>query len=372
MIKMEITQNHITKVGVFHWSFDNVGGGEVLANNIGKALDSHVYSIVSDKTNKFEFIDISNHLSSILKALRRVRTFDYLTWSSIDVTEFGDFDIIVSTASSCRALIVPDHIPHVNVVFSPPRWLYDLYHSRRKGMRFGNELVIPFAEAMRVWDSAIDKRADYYISISPIIKRRMWKYLKRESDIIYPPINVSDYVNKPPEGYFLFLSRLEIEKRPEETIQACINTGQNLVVAGTGTLENKLRKKYSQYKNIEFVGFVSDEKKIDSLSKCEALIYPNMAEDFGIVPIEALASGKPIICSDDGFPPMLIRDKYGVITNGSIRGIENGINQIFKKEFNPSILMECAKQFDYSIFKEKINERIRFYKDDFDAKFDLH
>lgn len=357
------------KVGIFHWRFDNVGGGEVLANNIGKSLNSPIHSIISDKTNQFNFIDISSHLSTIVKILRKVRTFDYFTWSSIDVTEFGDFDMIVSTAPSCRALIIPDHIPHVNVCFSPPRWLYDLYHIRRKKMKIGYELVMPFAEAMRIWDSAIDKRVDYYISISPIIKRRLWKYLKRNSDVIYPPIHTSEYKNKTSEGYFLFLSRLEIEKRPEETIQACINTNQNLVVAGTGSLENKLRKKYKKHKNIEFTGFVSDEKKIDLLARCEALVYPNMAEDFGIVPIEALASGKPVISADDGFPPLLIQDKYGVITDGSVNGIGDGINKIIKKEYNPHNLITRSMEFDYSIFKERLNEKLKFYKEDFDTKF---
>ncbi len=359
------------KIGIFHWSFDNVGGGEVLANDIGKAFNSPIHSIVSDKVNKFKFIDISSSLHFTTKLLRHVRTFDYLTWSSIDVTEFGDFDIIVSMAPSCRALIVPDHIPHVNVCFSTPRWLYDLYHIRRKKMRLGRELVMPFAEAMRIWDNAIDKRVDYYISISPIIKRRLWKYLKRESDVIYPPIDVSKYRNHPSERYFLFLSRIELEKRPEEAIQSCINTNQPLVIAGTGSLEKKLRKKYEVYENITFMGFVSEETKINLLSTCEALIYPTMAEDFGIVPIEALASGKPIICSNDGFPPILVQDKYGVITDGTTKGIENGINQIIESNFNPYDLMMHAKQFDYSIFKERINERMKFYMDDFNGKFNV-
>lgn len=358
------------KIGIFHWNYEYIGGGEQLAYDIGRALNEKIYSIVTARENKFGFIDISSHLSPVVKTLRKIRTLDYLTWSSVDVTEYGDFDMILSTAPAGRALIVPDDVPHVNLCFSPPRWLYDLYHIRKGKMGILKDMVQPFAEMMRIWDASVDNRVDYYVSISPVIKRRLWKYLKRDSDIIYPSIDVLKYDHLLDEGYFLFLSRLEIEKRPEETIKACIIADQRLIVAGTGTLEKKLRQKYRAYKNIEFIGFISDDTKINLLSRCRALIYPAIAEDFGIVPVEALASGKPVICAD-GFPEMLVGDKYGVVTDGSIEGIVKGIRDVEKMEFNPEDLRKCAMQFDYSIFKEKINERMKFYKDDFDGKFNI-
>jgi len=78
---------------------------------------------------------------------------------------------------------------------------------------------------------------------------------------------------------------------------------------------------------------MSEDEKIRHLATCKALIYPAVAEDFGIVPIEALASGKPVICSDDGFPPTLIKDKYGVVTNGTSQEIASAIRNMPK--FNP-------------------------------------
>ncbi len=356
------------KMLYFHWNFNTIGGGEVLAKNIGEALNIPVHSIVG-KNNPFNFIDISNTLPFITKQFRKIRTMDYLAWSTVDVTKFDDFDIILSSGGTTRALIVPDHIPHVNLCFSTSRWLYDLYHYRLNKMGILKSAIIPFAECMRLWDASVDNRVDYYISISPIIKRRLYKYLKRDSDIIYPPIDCSKYQNNPSEGYFLFLSRLEPEKRPEETIQACINTHQKLIVAGTGSLSKKLQSIYKNNKNIIFTGFVSEENKIELLSHCEALIYTPISEDFGIVPIEALASGKPVICSNDGFPPTLIKDKYGVITNGTIEGISKAIKTL--PEFNPQDLMNYAKQFDFSIFKEKLNERMKFYYEDFNNKFNI-
>lgn len=357
------------KVGFFHWSHDFTGGGEVLAKNIGEALNIPVHSIVG-KENPFNFIDISDKLPFITKQFRRIRTMDYLAWSTVDVTKFGDFDIILSSGGTTRALVVPDHIPHVNLCFSTSRWLYDLYHYRLNKMGILKSAVIPFAELMRLWDASVDNRVDNYITISPIIKRRLYKYLKRESDIIYPPIDVSKYEhydNIREYDYYLYLSRLEPEKRPEEAILACIKAKENLIVAGTGSLEKILRERYKSNRNIMFQGFINESQKIRFLATCKALIYTPIAEDFGIVPIEALASGKPVICSNDGFPPTLIKDKYGAITDGTSEGISNAIKSM--PEFNSQDLINCAKQFDFSIFKEKLNERMNFYYNDFNNKF---
>jgi len=356
------------RVGFFHWNFDQIGGGEVLAKNIGEALNIPVHSIVG-KNNPFNFIDISNSLPFITKQFRKIRTMDYLAWSTVDVTKFGDFDIILSSGGTTRALIVPDHIPHVNLCFSTSRWLYDLYHYRLNKFGILKSAIIPFAEIMRLWDSSVDNRVDNYITISPIIKRRLYKYLKRDSDIIYPPIDCSKYKNHKSGNFYLFISRLEPEKRPEEAIKACIKAKEDLIIIGTGSLENKLKEKYKSFDNIKFRGFLEEDMKISYLSSCKALIYTPIAEDFGIVPIEALASGKPVICSNDGFPPTLIKDKYGIITDETVEGISQAIKTL--PEFDPNILMNCAKQFDFSVFKERLNERMKFYYEDFNNKFNI-
>lgn len=356
------------KIGFFHWAHDFTGGGEVLAKNIGEALDIPVHSIIG-KDNPFKFIDISNTLPFITKQVRKIRTMDYLTWSTVDVTKFGDFDLILSSGGTTRALIVPDHIPHVNLCFSTSRWLYDLYHYRLNKFGILKSPIIPFAELMRLWDASVDNRVDYYISISPIIKRRLYKYLKRDSDIVYPPIYCSKYQNAPSEDFFLFLSRLEPEKRPEEVIKACIMSDENLVILGTGTLEHSLKERYKNHENIVFNGFISEGQKITYLSKCKALIYPAIREDFGIVPIESLASGKPVICSDDGFPPTLIKNKYGIITDGTYNGIYDAIKDFPNHNFISDDLINCAKQFDFSIFKSNLKERLNFYYEDFNNKY---
>jgi len=359
---------NIGKIGVFHWSFDELGGGEILAAYLGKALNTRVYSIIKDqKMNELGFIDISSRVPLISKILRKFRSFDYLVWSNVDVREFDDFDMIITSGLTARALITPDNVMHVHYNHSPARWLYDLWHYRRKSKGwFKQNILLPLAsEFFRIWDETVDKRVDYYISNSPITQKRLWKYLKRDSVVLYPPIELEKYKMKEPEDFYLFAGRLWHEKRPEEAIKACIKANKKLVVIGSGFLEDELKKKYNSNPLIDIRGFVSEEEKIDLFSRCKAVIYPCVAEDFGIVPIEAFASGKPVICSEDGFPPLIVNEERGIAVDCSnYKLIAEAIYKLENSMYDPHSIRDYAKQFDFSVFKSKLKYYLsKFYED---------
>jgi len=275
---------------------------------------------------------------------------------------------------------------HVNYCHSTPRWLYDLWGFRRRRLsgikKFAINLI---GEALRIWDYAVDARVDYYFVNSEIIQRRLWKYLKRDSVVLYPPIECSKYRNEEPADYILFLSRLEPEKRPEESIQACIKSGFRIVVVGTGTLEKKLREKYENHPLVDIRGFVDEKEKIDLLAHCSAVIYPAVAEDFGIVPVEALASGKPVIVDNTGFPPLLLK-RTGVvkqigdltICNGGIitsarnpRLLELAVDFFSTFEYDPEFLMQFARHFDYSVFEMGLKLHLSRWKREFDERLEV-
>lgn len=358
------------KIGIFHWSFDYVGGGEILANHLGQALNAKVYSVVKDKDNNpLNFIDLSNKLPHSVKLLRKVRSFDYLTWSVIDVNELDDFDIVITSGAATRSLITHEDVMHINYCHSTPRWLYDLWHWRlKRKSKIKQAILIPIGEFFRVWDNSIDARVDYYLCNSPIIQRRLWKYLKRDAYVLYPPIETKKYYFNEYGNYYLYMSRLEEEKRPEEAIRACINANKKLVVLGEGLLEKELVVKYGNNHLIDFRGFVSEEEKLRLLAECRAVIYPAVAEDFGIVPIEAFASGKPVVCANDGFPPIIIGEKNGVVTNGHCDGIIKAIKVIEQNTYNPDRFIAFAEQFDISVFKEKLYSYLDLFINDFERR----
>jgi len=358
------------KVGVFKASYDAYGGEEDLAKSIGEAVNSRVFTIVSVKKNVHGFVDISSDIPTIARIVRRRREFDYLTWSCIDISNYGDFDVVVTIGQAARALITPENVLHVHVLVTPIRRLYDLYHYERHRKKFiKKNIVIPLLfEFLRLWDASVDSRVDHYISISPIVQMRLWKYLKRDSVVIYPPIKFKKYKYNSSENYYLYICRLEPPKRPIEAIEGCIKAKKKIIVVGTGSLEKKIIEKYKNNKYVEIRGYISEREKLDLLSHCKAVIYPCMAEDFGIVPIEAFASGKPVICSNNGFPSLIVNNERGVITDCSNPdNIASAIKIIENKIYDPEMLREFARRFDFQVFRKKLTNQLKEWYNEFSS-----
>jgi len=366
------------RVAVLHWTFQRVGGGEILASYLGKALDCKVYCMGQSKLG---FEDLSYLLPRPLRLFKRVRSFEYILWSSVDIEQLGDFDIIVTSGVTPRAIITPEYTMHVNYCHSPPRFLYDLWNFRRRGLSPFKRFIIDFiGEALRIWDYAVDTRVDYYFVNSEVIKFRLWKYLKRDSVVLYPPIEWSKYKCNESEDFILFLSRLETEKRVEEAIEACVKAGKKIVVVGTGTLEKRIREKYGSNGLVDIRGFVDEKEKIELLSRCKAVIFPAVAEDFGLVPVEALASGKPVIVDNTGFPPILLNKtgfveqngafkvcRGGIIARGDVANLTTAVKLIDRYDWNSEYLRNFAKQFDFESFKANLISNLKIWKEVFDG-----
>ena len=344
------------KVGIFHWSTGLAGGGETLVNYLSKALNAKVYTFVQGR-NKYGFVDISDLLPPLLKKLRKIRSLDYLCWSAVDVTDIDDFDVIITSGVTTRSLIVPEGVMHVHYLHSTPRWLFDLWHWRRKQKRgIMQTLLTPIAEMFRVWDRSVDANVDYYFVNSPIVKQRLWKYYKREGVVLYPPVECNKYEFKEYGDFYLHIGRFDPEKRIGLAVDACLRAKRKLILAGIeGRDKDTLRyvkklSKTSPY--IEYLGYVSDAEKRKLLSECRAVIYTPIAEDFGIVPIEAIASGKPVIVTDSGFPKLLVEEHgCGIISKASVDDLTTAIHTLESLDWSPDLLISKAKLFDFEVFK---------------------
>jgi glycosyltransferase involved in cell wall biosynthesis len=248
--------------------------------------------------------------------------------------------------------------------------LYDLWHWRRKHKpRVLQTILAPLAEFFRIWDRAVDANVDYYFVNSPIIKQRLWKYYKRDGVVLYPPVERGKYKFKEYGDFYLHIGRFDPEKRIRLAVDACLKTKRKLILIG---IEGRDKETFKYVKRlsetspyIEYLGHVSDNEKRKLLSECRAVIYPPIAEDFGIVPIEALVSGKPVIVTDSGFPRLLVEQYHcGVITKPTIDDMIRAIHQLEQQEWNPDQLRERAKQFDFSVFKSQLHYWLnKWYKE---------
>jgi glycosyltransferase involved in cell wall biosynthesis len=354
-------------VAVAHWHVNAWGGAEYLVTKLAEALgEDVVYTLGSpspDDPNPYgdvTFVDVVPSLSPwpLRELQRRVgRVFEYALWEDVDWRSFGDPDVLVTSGATSRAVITPDDTLHVNYCHSPPRWFYDLYHDRKDSL--AGQLARPLVRYLRTRDMSIDPRVDHYLVNSPIIERRLWKYYKRESELLYPPVDLDACREGPDDGYYLHLGRLDEEKGVPAVVSAFVGTDHRLVMAGgEGDIDDSLRRDIEGASNIEYRGFVPEEIKFDLLANCRALVFNGRNEDFGIVPIEANASGKAVLTREEGFPGVFVADgENGYKHDGTPSGIREAVER-FERDGIQGDPRQQVETFSTVAFEEGIRSTI--------------
>jgi glycosyltransferase involved in cell wall biosynthesis len=278
------------------------------------------------------------------------------------------YDLIVS-CSHCvaKGIIPPPDALHVSYMLTPMRYAWDMY---KEHFGTNKNLMIPFfMHYLRMWDVTSSQRIDNFLCISKHVQNRIMKFYRREAEVIHPPVEISRFrLENKKEDFFLIVSSLVPYKKINLAIEAFDRLGYPLRIIGSGPEEKKLRAMAKA--NIEFMGWQPDEVVAKSYSACRALIFPG-EEDFGIVPLEAMGCGKPVIAygkggiletvltydtSRSGGPPptgLFFREPN---VESLIDAVER-FTQI-EGEFDPSAIRQHALQWDRAIFKEKIKKNI--------------
>jgi glycosyltransferase involved in cell wall biosynthesis len=191
------------------------------------------------------------------------------------------------------------------------------------------------------------------------VQERIRRHYNRDSEVIYPPVDVSrSEISTHDGGYFLIVSAFAPYKRVDLAIEAFNKIGRRLVVIGDGQENRKLRDMASS--NVEFVGWASQEQLAQYYQDCSALIFPG-EEDFGIVPVEAMAAGKPVIAYCKGGALETVIDagdaRTGVFfRDQSVESLLEAVERFGATTFDPYKIREHALKFDRSIFKTRMKD----------------
>lgn len=354
-------------VALAHWHVDAWGGAEYLVTKMAEALDvDRVYTMGAPSAGgpnpygDLQFYDVTQDLAlSPLRSLQsRVdRIFEYSLWEDVDWREYGHPDVLVTSGATTRAVITPDDTLHVNYCHSPPRWFYDLYHDRKDSLT--GLLARPVVRYLRMRDMTVDPRVDHYFANSPIIARRLRKYYERDSEVLYPPVDLAKYRNDGDEGFYLHLGRLDEEKGVPAVVQAFDGLDEEIRFAGgRGDVGDSVLERIRRAENMHYEGFVSEERKLELLATCRAVVFNGRNEDFGIVPIEANASGKPVLARNEGFPGVYVEDgENGYLHDGTVEGIRSAISH----QEDVRLTFESGthtNRFSFTAFKDQIQNRI--------------
>jgi len=274
---------------------------------------------------------------------------------AIEEFDFSDFDIVISSSNSfAKNIITSADTIHISYIHSPMRYVWDTWHTYLEEQNLSRAVAGTMRNLLskiRVWDKLGSSRVDIFVANSKNVRNRVRKYYRRDARVIYPPVNV-DKISACSEnkGYFLAISRLSYYKRLDLAVEACRDLNVPLVVIGTGEEESKLKKLAGP--NTRILGWISDADKIKYLENCRGLIFPG-EEDFGIVPVEAMAAGKPVIAFRKG---------------GLLETVVEGKTGIFFDKQSVSSLKRAIKNFERQEKKFKKPQEIRKYAEAFSNK----
>jgi glycosyltransferase involved in cell wall biosynthesis len=246
------------------------------------------------------------------------------------------------------------------------RYAWDLTWTYFNPVNFSwwKRMVIPFfLTYLRIWDITSNNRYEKLIAISEYVNKRVLKYYKRAADkVIYPPVYIDLFDNsKEKEDYYVSIAPFEPNKRGDLVVDVAIKLGIKVKILGKGSTLKKLQERAKGYDNVEFLGFVSESEKVNLLEKAKGLFFVGL-EDFGIVPVEAIACGTPVIAYGDGGAMTTVIDgKTGVhFYEQSVEAISEAVERCEKIRmqgaFDRKVMRAHAEKFSKERFVKEIHE----------------
>jgi glycosyltransferase involved in cell wall biosynthesis len=282
---------------------------------------------------------------------------------AIERFNFEQHDVIISTSHCVAKGAIPRRgALHICYCHTPMRYVWEAYDSYFGKGRIGSltRLVMPpVAHYLRAWDVKSSARVNHFIANSKNVQERIRRHYNRDSEVIYPPVDVSRFeISTHDRGYFLIVSAFAPYKRVDLAIEAFNKIGQRLVIIGDGHENRKLRGMANS--NVEFVGWASQDQLAQYYKGCSALIFPG-EEDFGIVPLEAMSAGKPVIAYCKGGALETVVDTGEVRTgvffrDQTIESLLEALERFHESTFDPYKIREHALKFDRFIFKTRLKD----------------
>lgn len=358
------------KVAIVHDHFLYFGGAErVLLSLLKIFSQADVYlafasqqwlSVVKKSTSGKVFVSPFNKLPFVQQSADWYKPIIFTYWEHLVLAKY---DLVVSSSHSysSKSVCVSRGTPHMSYVLTPPRFLYEEFNETQWLKKMPWRMMFgPFLSRMRQWDYKSAQRPDVLIASSKTVQDRMRRYYKRDSIVIYPPVAIPRKLPKRDPRYYVCVSRLVKQKGIDLAIRACNKLRAPLVVVGKGAEEGRLRA--AAGKTITFRGFVSDEKMADVYAGAKALIFPAIDEDFGIIPVEAMAHGVPVIAyNSGGIRETVIDGKTGILFREyTTIALRNEINRLERLHFSQKTLRQHALRFSEKNFREKVREVVAF------------
>ncbi|NOR54956.1 MAG: glycosyltransferase [Sulfurovum sp.] len=352
------------KIAIIHDWFDTPGGAEnVIENMLELYPDADLFSLVdffSDE-NRTKYLKGKKATTSFIQKLPFASTKfrNYLALFPIAIEQFNldDYDLVISSSHAvAKGVLTGPHQLHICYQYSPMRYAWDMYHTYFKEHNISGIKAFILRKVLhkiRIWDVISSNRVDKFVAISTLIQARIEKYYRRESHIIFPPVDTEKFTHyEKKEDFYFTAARLVPYKKVKLIVEAFNENGKHLKVAGSGEQYEEIKRIAKD--NIEVLGYCSDEDMVHYMQKSKAFVYAAF-EDFGIVPVEAMACGTPVIAYGKGGVLDTVKDEETGILFGeqSIESINDAVIKFETLSFDAKKVSEHAKNFSSERFQEE-------------------
>lgn len=351
------------KVALVHYWLVGMRGGERVLEALCEMYpDAVIITHVVDRENisptllKHEIRE--TFISRLPGAIKHYQKYLPLMPLALEMVDMQEFDLIISSESGPAKGIIPrPDALHLCYCHSPMRYIWDHFHVYRAQANKVTRIAMPFlAHRLRIWDVSSAARVDVFIANSHFVASRIEKYYRRTAHVLAPPVAVEEFIRTVPVALgdsYLLAGELVSYKRPDLAIAAFTQSGRKLVVVGDGNMRQTLEKRAGS--NIRFLGKVSFAQLKDEFAQCKALIFPG-EEDFGMVPVEVMASARPVIAyGKGGVLDSVVEGQTGLFFHEQSVGALNSAVDRFEaemmNELDTGAIVTHAQSFDADVFK---------------------
>jgi len=347
------------KVAIVHYWFVGMRGGEKVVEalcDIFPQADifTHVYvpDAVSETIRRHRVT--TTFIGSLPFAARLYKRYLPLMPLALEQLDLRGYDLIISSESGPAKGIIPSPSAlHVCYCHSPMRYLWNMFHDyRNQAGRVTKLIMPPLAHYLRLWDAASADRVDCFVANSETVAARIRRYYRREAEVIWPPVDTDAFTPVPESergDYMLMVGELVAYKRPELAVEAVNRMRAKLVIIGGGEMLHRIRRLAGP--TVTVLGPCPFEDLRHHYARCQALIFPG-EEDFGIVRVEAMASGRPVIAyGRGGATETVLPNVTGLLFDEQTpEAIIDAVEQCRVIDFDPQKIAAHAGQFSRQRF----------------------
>lgn len=354
------------KCALVHYWLVNMRGGEKVLEELCRLLpEADIFTHVCDRERISD--ELKKHaisttfISRLPGAKQHCQYYLPLMFRALEKLDLSDYPLIVSSESGpAKGVRKAPGARHVCYCHTPMRYLYDMYEEYyRNAGAMGKLAMRLFRDPLRRLDAASAEGVDVFVANSSFVRERIKRIYRRDAEVVNPPVDVDFF--RPAEGgniakedYYLFVGELTAYKRPELALRSCLELGRPLVIVGDGPEKNRLRRIAGGSELVRFAGRAPRKELKKHYQSARGLLFPGV-EDFGIVPVEAMASGCPVVAYGAGGAAESVNEDCGVFFyDPDTRSLKKAMLELEKRDWPTERLLARASRFAPEVFRSRM------------------